>query len=251
MVVDQSVIVKATALRKHFRSGTNFVDLFRGRLRGRWINVLRGLDFEIRRGEILGIMGPNGAGKSTLLRLLCGLLVPDSGSLLVFGKEIQQAGTDLRRRVCFINCDERSFSWRLSGLQNLEFFAALCDLRGERVKQRIARALEVTCLGDQAQRPVREYSSGMRQRLALARGLLGDPELFLFDEPTRAVDPVAAMRLRRLIKQNVEQERHTAIVATHNFEDVYDLCNRVLVLDQGIIACEGTPEEATRMIGLE
>jgi ABC-2 type transport system ATP-binding protein len=160
-------------------------------------------------------------------------------------------GHQFRRRVCFVNCDERSFSWRLTGKQNLDFFAALYELRGAAARRRVERALHLSGLEDEAPRPVREYSTGMRQRLALARGLLGDPEIFLFDEPTRGVDPVSAARLRRFIRREVVGEEHTAIVATHSFSDVAGLCDRVLVLERGRISREGAPGEAARMIGVE
>jgi ABC-2 type transport system ATP-binding protein len=250
-MTDTAPVITSRALAKHFRSAASFTDLFRARLFGPRIDALKGIDLEVGRGEILGLMGPNGAGKSTLLRLVAGLLIPDGGELEVLGLDVRRAGAEFRRRVCFVNCDERSFSWRLTGRQNLVFFAALYGLGRKEAAARAARALEMTGLEGEADRPVREYSTGMRQRLALSRGLLGDPEIFLFDEPTRGVDPVAAAGLRRFIRKDVVGERHTALVATHSFSDVGDLCDRVVVLEKGSVVAVGPAEEAAAMVGVE
>lgn len=244
-------VIRSTGLRKHFFSGTGFTDLLRGRLRGRRIQALDRVDLEVVRGEIVGLMGPNGAGKSTLLRLVAGLLVPDEGRLEVLGLEARRAGPDYRRRVCFVNCDERSFSWRLSGRQNLVFFAALHGLRGARAVKRVERSLELVELARDADRSVREYSTGMRQRLSLARGLLGEPEIFLFDEPTRGVDPKSAASLRALIRHELVGATHTALVATHSFSEIRGLCHRVLVLERGAVVARGAPEEAAAIIGVD
>jgi len=243
-------IISSVGLRKHFFSATGFTDLLRGRMRGRRIQALDRVELTVTQGEILGLMGPNGAGKSTLLRLVAGLLLPDEGQLEVLGMDARQAGAEFRRRVCFVNCDERSFSWRLTGWQNLAFFAALHGLSGARADERVERALGLVDLDGEADRSVREYSTGMRQRLALARGLLGKPEVFLFDEPTRGVDPKSAASLRALIRREVGTD-HTALVATHSFTDIRALCDRVLVLERGVVVARGAPDEAAAMIGVD
>jgi ABC-2 type transport system ATP-binding protein len=243
-------VITSVALCKHFRSGTSFTDLLRGRLFGPRVDALRGIDLSVAQGEILGVMGPNGAGKSTLLRLISGLLLPDAGRLEVLGQDVARVGASFRRQVCYVNCEERSFSWRLTGLQNLEFFAALYGLRGQRVRERVDGVLATVEMEADAARPVREYSSGMRQRLALARGLLGAPEVFLFDEPTRGLDPAAARRLRRFIRDEVVGGTRTAVVATHSFADASDLCDRVVALDRGVIVSEGEPDDAERMMAV-
>jgi ABC-2 type transport system ATP-binding protein len=244
-----SPMLRARDLRKHFFAATSVVDLLRFRLRGRRVDALRGVDLDLAPGEVLAIVGENGAGKSTLLRLIAGLLLPDGGQLELFGQPVEQVDGRYRARVCYVLADERSFAWRLDGRQNLEFFAALHGLRGELARERIERALAHVGLEGAADRAVREYSSGMRQRLALARGLLGDPQLFLFDEPTRGVDPLNARELRTFISRDLLEGR-SAIVATHDLGEVRQLCDRVLLIEGGEIKGQGSPDEAAALLGL-
>ncbi|PID37982.1 MAG: ABC transporter ATP-binding protein [Proteobacteria bacterium] len=245
-----SPMLRARGLRKHFFAAASALDLLRLRLRGRRVDALRGVDLELAPGEVLAIVGENGAGKSTLLRLIAGLLLPDGGELDLFGEAVEQVDGRYRAKVCYVLADERSFAWRLDGRQNLEFFATLHGLRGALARERITLALEHVGLAGAADRAVREYSSGMRQRLALARGLLGDPHLFLFDEPTRGVDPLNARDLRTFIGRDLLAGR-SAIVATHDLGEVHQLCDRVIVLERGEVRGQGTPDEAAALLGLE
>lgn len=242
-------VIRAAALCKHYFASAGLPALLRGRWRGRRIAALQGVDLVVRRGEIVGLLGPNGAGKSTLLKLVAGLLLPDEGELEVLGRPVARLGDALRRHVSYVSADERSFSWRISGQQNLEFFAALHGLHGSAVTERVRSALARVELEGDADRAVREYSSGTRQRLAFARALLGDPEIFLFDEPTRGVDPRRASELRRFVRERLLQGR-TAVVATHDLTEVQQLCTRVVTIEQGKIVGGGGPEDAARLLGL-
>jgi len=250
--MNDSLAVTCSGLKKTFRSGTTFVDLLRGRLRGRSIAAVNGLDLEVRRGEIVGVVGENGAGKSTLLRLIAALLVADSGELDVLGVSARSAGPSFRQRVSYVVSDERSFSWRLTGRQNLDFFAALYALDGAAAKRRIDEALERMALSADADRPVREYSTGMKSRLAFARGLLGSPELWLFDEPTRGMDPASGARIRQLVRDELvgKKKRHTAILASHDLTEIEELCDRVVLLQKGQIRGSGSPMEARALLGV-
>jgi ABC-2 type transport system ATP-binding protein len=193
-------------------------------LHGREIIALDGVSLELSRGEVLALMGPNGAGKSTLLRILAGLVLPTSGEAKVSGS------------VAFVVADERSFSWRLSGRHNLQFFASLYGYSGNEAKERIEQALADVDLLREADRSYREYSTGMRQRLALARGLLADAEVFLLDEPTRGIDPEAAHALRRFIREElVGRGGRTVVLATHDPHEAKELARRVAVLRGGRI----------------
>ena len=231
--MESDAVITSRGLSKRFRSAASLADLLRGRLRGGRVDVLRGVDMELRRGEVAALMGKNGAGKSTLLRLLAGLLIPDGGTLAVLGREGARLDLRLRQQVCYVVADERSFSWRLTGRQNLEFFAALFGLSGAQRHRRVERSLEVVGLADAAARPVREYSSGMRQRLSLARGFLGRPQIFLLDEPTRGLDPDSARDLRAFVRDQVLGPDVSAVVATHDEAEAEALCDRVMKLQDG------------------
>jgi len=242
-------IIRARGLAKHFFAATSALDLLRGRLRGRRIDALRRVDIEVGYGEILGIVGENGAGKSTLLRLIAGLLVPDGGALEVFGAPIAALSHAYRAQVCYVLAEERSFAWRISGWQNLEFFASLHGYRGPEATRRIGLAIERVGLEKAASRAVREYSTGMRQRLALARGLLGEPQIFLFDEPTRGIDPLHASELRAFVADELLAGR-TAIVATHDLQEVAELCERVVALVAGEVRGVGRPQDVPALLGM-
>lgn len=238
--------VDARGLRKGFPSGTRLTRLLRRQAR-KEVDVFGGLDLQVELGEVLGVVGQNGSGKSTLLKMISSLLLPDGGTLEVLGVPAAQANAAFRRRVSYIPADERSFSWRLTGRQNLRFFAALYGLRGTEAANRVDSTLDQVGLVAHAERPVREYSSGMRQRLSLARGLLGTPELLLFDEPTRAVDRQGAQQLWRFLARELLPGR-TALVATHDPAEVETLCTRVVVIGAGRVLTTGSPQQVEQLL---
>ena len=220
--------VEVRGLVKRFRPPLRLGALLRGRPRAADVVALSGLDLKVRQGELVGLAGPHGAGKSTLLRLIAGLLLPDSG-------EVRTSGA-----VGYAVAEERSHFWRLSGRENLRFFASLHGLIGSQRDARVAEALGVLELEDAADRIVREYSTGMRQRLAIARGLLGAPQVLLLDEPTRSLDPRSAGRLRRFVKDELCGRRgSTVLYATHQIDELRDFCPRVVLLDRGRVAGDG------------
>jgi ABC-2 type transport system ATP-binding protein len=243
--------VLAEGVSKRFRAALGLRDLLAGRLLGRPVDALRSVDLRVSRGEVVALMGPNGAGKSTLLRLLAGLLVPDGGRLEVLGVEAARATPALRRRVSLVLGEERSFSYRLTGAQNLEFFAALHGHGPREARSRAARALAAVGLGSAAGQTVGTYSTGMRRRLALGRGLLGEPELLLLDEPTASLDPASARRIRALLREKLLGWGAAAVVATHDLAEAAELAGRVVCLDGGELRGEGPPSEAARLLGVE
>ncbi len=225
-------MIEARALRKTFHTAARWRELVRGRWRGREVVALDGVDLQVGTGEVVGVMGPNGAGKSTLLRILAGLVLPSSGQARVGGS------------VAFVVADERSFSWRPSGRHNLEFYGDLYGYERADRDRRIADALERVQLTTDADRPFREYSTGMRQRLALARGLLADADVFLLDEPTRGLDPESARALRQFVHQDlVGNGRRTILLATHDVYEARELASRVVVLRGGRVDRVAAPAE--------
>jgi ABC-2 type transport system ATP-binding protein len=212
--------------------------------------VLFDLSLRVERGELFGLLGPNGAGKSTLLKLLATLTVPDRGRMTIDGIDVAAEPLEAKRRIALCASDERSFYFRLTARQNLQFFGALVGLSGRPLRKRIDECIELVDLTSHLDRRVGGFSSGMRVRLTVARALLGDPSVLFFDEPTRAVDPVHAEDLRRLIRHDlVEKAGKTVILATNLLEEAWEVCDRVAVVNHGRIVAMGPPRELDDELG--
>jgi len=197
----------------------------------------------VRRGELFGLLGANGAGKSTILRLISGLVIADSGTILVDGIDVRSAPLAVRRKVALCCTDERSFYYRLTGQRNLEYFGALVGLHGQRLRERIAYVARLVDLTGDLDRRFDAFSSGMKQRLGIARGLLGDPELLILDEPTRAVDPVHAASIRTFVRDElVGRQGKTVLLATNTLDEAWELCERIAVLRRGRLVTIGAPD---------
>ena len=195
--------------------------------------ALAGASLRVQKGDRIAIMGPNGAGKTTLLKLIGGLLLPTEGDIIVNGFNTLHQNSAARKSVGFVLNEERSFFWRLTGVQNLEFFGALDNLWGVDLRDRIRELIYLVGL-EGAEQPVGAYSSGMKQRLALARGLIADPEVLILDEPTRALDPIACDELTELIMSRIHNDsRKTLLIATHRLDEATKLCNKVVIVDEG------------------
>jgi len=207
--------------------------------------ALQNVDLSLEPGVLVGLAGPNGAGKSTLLRSIAGLLTPDTGLVEVCGRSVGREHS-IAEVVGYALSDERSHFWRLSGHENLRFFAILHGLRGAEREQRIAEVASVVDLNDALKRPVREYSTGMRQRLSLARALLGQPDVLLLDEPTRGLDPGSAQRFRAFISEElVTRLGKTVLYATHQIDEMKHFCPRVLLMNKGQIVADGPFDSLT------
>lgn len=196
--------------------------------------ALRHTTLEIEAGDRIALMGPNGAGKTTLLKLIGGLLFPTEGEIIVNGSSTLHNNATARRSVGFVFNEERSFFWRLSGMQNLEFFGALDNLSGPHLRNRIRDLLSLVGLEGEANKAVSGYSSGMKQRLALARVLIAEPDVLILDEPTRALDPVACDEMVQLLLADIQRSSSkTLLIATHRPEEAMTLCNKVMIIDGG------------------
>jgi ABC-2 type transport system permease protein len=202
-----------------------------------------GVDLAIRQGELFGLLGPNGAGKTTLVKMLSTLILPTSGTARVNGFELRQE-TGIKASLGLVTSDERSFYWRLTGRQNLAFFASLHNLPPGAVQGRVQAALEQMGLLEIADQRFDTYSTGMRQRLSIARALLVQPRLLCLDEPTRGLDPLAQRSLRRLIRDQLSQQQGlTILLATHDLEEAETLCDRVAIMHHGqVLACGAVSE---------
>lgn len=205
------------------------------------------IDLVVRRGEIFGLLGPNGAGKTTLIKILCGLVAPDAGQARVNGIDVATDARAVRKSVGVVYGDERSFFLRITLLENLRFYARLYGL--DRADQRIQELLGVVGLSEVANVRMHGFSSGMRQRAAIARGLLNDPDLIFMDEPSRALDPVGAADLHRLITERVADGRRTVILATNLMHEAESLCHRLALIDRGRVVMTGDLEAFRAQLG--
>jgi ABC-2 type transport system ATP-binding protein len=238
-------------LGKVFKSPARLREMLRGRLFGPPVEALSGVSFTISQGEIACMMGPNGAGKSTLVRILGGLLLPSSGQARVTGIDAGAGTAEFRRRVAFVVGDERSFHYRVSGRGNLHYFAALHGLTAATARRRTGELLERVGLAAAADRRYREYSRGMRQRLAIARGLLGDPRVLLLDEPTLGLDPKGARDLRAFLRDEIVRGAgRTAIVCSNDPTEARAMADRVLFLEGGRLRGESAPDQIEAELGL-
>jgi ABC-2 type transport system ATP-binding protein len=232
--------VETQALTKRYTRQRALGDVLRGRAASDTLAV-NGVTLAIEQGEIFGLLGPNGSGKTTFLKLLSTILAPSSGTARIFGHDVVREPRAVRSLVALVTGEERSLYWRLTGRQNLEFFLKLYGIDGRRVQARLDELLELFVLTDVKDVRVAEYSTGMRQKLAIARGLLTEPRLLFLDEPTRGLDPAAAHNLLNLVRDRaVERFENTIVLTTHIAREVEQLCTRIATLHRGRVSYLGS-----------
>lgn len=216
---------------------------------GPYIEALRGVNLKIQKGEIFGILGPNGAGKTTLIKILCTLVLHDEGEVYVNGHDPSKEPSEVLKNLQAVLPESRGFNWRLSGRQNLEFYAQLYGLPDYAARKRIDYLLDYTGLGDRADDGYQKYSTGMQRRLLLCRALIRDTPIIVFDEPTAGLDPTGAVEFRDLlIDRLARQEGKTIMLSTHNLQEAQGLCGRIAILDHGqVIACD-TPDNVRHLV---
>lgn len=194
----------------------------------------------IPEGEIHGLLGPNGAGKTTLVKILSTVLLPTSGRARVLGHDVVEETAAVRPLIGIVFGGERGLYWRLTGRQNLEYWGALYKLAPAMAKERTTQLLERIGLTGKADQRVEEYSRGMKQRLHLARGLMGDGKVLFLDEPTTGMDPLAAREFRTLISE-LRGEGRTVLLATHDMVEAETVCDRVTLIDHGKVIATESP----------
>ncbi len=206
-----------------------------GKERAGETHALKGVSLSVKRGEVLVLLGPNGSGKTTTLKLVSTMLLPDRGRVLVEGADSQQDSQTVRRHVGFAVAAERSFFPRLSARENLDFFAALDDVPRRIRSRRVDTMLERVGLSGAADTLVMKFSSGMYQRLGIARALIKEPSVILLDEPTRSLDPAAAGHFWNLVRE-LPSHGATVLLATHTFSEAVAVGDNVAVLLGGGLA---------------
>lgn len=215
------------------------------------IRVLRGVDLEVERGSVIGIMGPNASGKSTLLRIVAGILQPESGTVRIMGRDPSTHRAQTSRLTGYLSSSERSFYWRLSVMDNLRFFGRLHDLRGIDLGDRIDEVAESLEVRTVLHRRFADLSTGFRQRLSLARALLHDPELLVLDEPTRSLDAESSDGFRRTLSALAVRGR-TVIMATHSLREAAQLCDRTFnIVQERLVEIDTQTELETTEVRVE
>src|SRR5437764_6764944 len=212
-------VIEAVDLQRTYKTST-------GTFRRRSVEVeaVRGVTFAVEHGELFGLLGPNGAGKTTTIKMLITLLLPTAGSARVLGYDVVKDAREVRRRIGYVFGGERGLYDRLSGFDNLRYFAELYAVPPREQRRRIGELLELVGLAGREHERVEGYSRGMRQRLHIARGLVHDPPVMFLDEPTLGLDPVGARELRTLVATLVGEQRKTVLLTTHSMFEADQLC---------------------------
>jgi ABC-2 type transport system ATP-binding protein len=240
-------VVEMVGLSKRYPVRRTWAETMLHPHRRRYVLAVDGVSCTVAKGELFGLLGPNGAGKTTIFKILSTLIEPDGGEAMVAGHDLRTEPHRVRSVLTPVIADERSLNWRLSATENLRLFATLYGLKGQTRRHRIAELLEIVGLDDAENKIVGAFSSGMKQRLLLARALIATPRVLLLDEPTRSLDPIAARNFRAFLREEiVGRQGSTVLLATHSGEEALDFCDRVGVLDRGRMIAVGTPAELTR-----
>jgi len=199
--------------------------------------VLRGISLEAGSGEIFGLLGPNGAGKTTTLRIICTLLSPDAGAVEVLGFDTRTAAEEVRRRVGVVTADIGVYP-RLSARENIAYFAELSGVSGGDLTRRVNSVIDRLDIGPFAQQRAESLSSGQKQKVAIARAIVHDPEILMFDEPTSNLDVLASRDIRDFMVE-ARGRGKCVIFSTHVLHDAERLCDRVTILHEGRVVATG------------
>jgi ABC-2 type transport system ATP-binding protein len=204
------------------------------------VTAVDDISFDVQQGELFGLLGPNGAGKTTTVKMLTTLLIPSLGSAHVGGFDVVKQANEVRKRIGFIFGGERGLYWRISGEDNLRYFASLYGVDPEVSKKRIPYLMEMVGLKGRGNERVGGYSRGMKQRLHVARTLLHDPDILFLDEPTIGLDPVGAREFRNVIL-DLQSQKKTILLTTHYMFEADALSDRIAIINKGQVVALDTP----------
>ena len=244
--------VQISNLTKQFRQSRDLIELLKNPFKKEaLITALDGVSLTIAEREIFALLGPNGAGKTTLIKLICGLILPTRGRIDIMGFDATREAYRTKLLLGLLIPEERSFYWRLTARENLEFYATLYNLSKKEAKKRIEELMHFLDMSE-LDRRYQECSTGMKQKLAIARSILNFPRIVLMDEPTRSLDPGAAARFRAFIKKKLVKEKGcTVIMATHQTDEAEEIADRIGIIDKGRIVAGGSLDELRSKINEE
>lgn len=206
--------------------------------------AIDGISFSVDEGEVFGVLGPNGSGKTTLVRLLNGVLAPTSGKAFLFGRDVTIDGTFVRQRTGVLT-ETPSLYERLTARKNLTFFSRFYGIPDADIPRRVDRILSLLDLADRGDEAVGGFSKGMKQRLAIARALIHDPQVIFLDEPTSGLDPEASRQVDGIIRELASDRGKTIFLCTHNLNEAQYLCSRVAMLNRGRVLAQGSIRDLT------
>ncbi len=236
------IAIQASSLNKTFKTKTGL-----WRTKAKSTVAVEDVSFAVERGELFGLLGPNGAGKTTTVKMLTTLLLPTGGTARILGLDVVQQVAEVRKHIGFAFSGSRGLYNRLTAIQNLKYFAELYALDPQVTRKRIPELLELVGLGDRGDDRVETYSSGMTQRLHLARALLHDPDVLFLDEPTVGIDPIGSRELRQTIRTLISLGK-TILLTTHYMAEAEELCQRIAIINRGRIVALDSPDALKRRI---
>lgn len=208
--------------------------------------ILKNITFAVEKGDIFGYLGPNGAGKTTTIRVILGLFKPDLGNASILGEDISR--DEARAKVGFVLEADGLYD-NLTAYENLDYYCQIYDVAEDKARERIKELLKLVELSDRASDKVSSYSKGMRQKLALARAMVHEPELLILDEPTAGIDPSGQIEIRDIILDMAHRKGKTIFLSSHNLDEVQRICNKVAIIDKGDIKLYGDLEKLRREMG--
>lgn len=204
------------------------------------------INLSIDEGEIYGLLGPNGAGKSTTINMLCSLLKPNSGSLKIFGVDVQEHNMDVKKKIGLVPQNVAIYK-DFTAYENVKFFGELYGLRGNKLKESVNKALEFVGLLDVAKDQAKSFSGGMVRRLNIACAIVHEPKLIIMDEPTVGIDPQSRNHILNAVK-TLNKNGTTIIYTTHYMEEAENFCSKIGIIDKGKIIVEGSTDELKSMV---
>lgn len=209
----------------------------------RYTKALKDISLTVQKGEIMGLIGPNGAGKTTLIKILATLVSPDTGHVTIAGLSLESQSAAIKNKIGLVSTNDRTFYWRLTGRENLDFYATLYNIHGSVKAGRIKEVLQLVEMEKKADFKFMAYSAGQKQRLSIARSMLARPEILLMDEATASLDPLATRRLLDFTRDTLSQkENRTIIWCTHNLNEADEICDQLTILNNGKVIQHGATQ---------